>query len=324
MTKSIVQVPFDEIEKFARAALRSRYFSDVTDVAQAIIKIQAGAEIGLPKFASLAGIHIIKGKPVLGANLIATLIKNDARYDYRVKNISDAECSIEFFENGKLIGVSTFTTDDARRAGVKNMDRFPRNMLFARAISNGAKWFTPGIFGGAPVYTPDELGMETDADGHVIDVPADAVTHPAPVVSESEHQQQDEERPSPPNSNRPYAPAAFRDALHQAAQTQGATAPYMSDPKLWQRVAALIDACLPDGLTTEHRVAARHMVQEFLFGVKSLNDAEPRQVAALAYVLDGKPPGAAGWDKPDGMAVREIDFVYRMIAPQLETPPAAE
>jgi len=124
--------------------------------------------------------------------------------------------------------------------------------------------------------------------------------------------------------NRPYAPAAFRDALHQAAQTQGATAPYMSDPKLRQRVAALLDACLPNEFTTEHRVAVRHKVQKFLFGVESLNDAEPRQVAALAYVLDGKQPGAAGWDKPDGMAVREIDFVYRMIAPQLETPPAAE
>ena len=41
-------------------------------------------------------------------------------------------------------------------------------MLFARAISNGAKWYTPGIFGGAPVYTPDEFGLEVDSDGDVV------------------------------------------------------------------------------------------------------------------------------------------------------------
>ncbi|RDT44717.1 hypothetical protein DXF87_27490, partial [Enterobacter roggenkampii] len=37
------------------------------------------------------------------------------------------------------------------------MDKFPKNMLFARAMSNGVKWFTPDVFSG-PVYTPEELG----------------------------------------------------------------------------------------------------------------------------------------------------------------------
>jgi hypothetical protein len=30
-------------------------------------------------------------------------------------------------------------------------------MLYARALSNGAKWYCPDVFGG-PIYTPDELG----------------------------------------------------------------------------------------------------------------------------------------------------------------------
>jgi hypothetical protein len=41
-------------------------------------------------------------------------------------------------------------------------------MLFARAITRGARRFAPGIFGGAPIYTPEELGADTDEDGNLI------------------------------------------------------------------------------------------------------------------------------------------------------------
>jgi hypothetical protein len=60
---------------------------------------------------------------------------------------------------GQTIGVSSFTMEDAKRAGLSggdNWKKYPRNMLFARAMSNGAKWYCPDVFGG-PVYTPDEL-----------------------------------------------------------------------------------------------------------------------------------------------------------------------
>lgn len=160
---------FDQLQRAAIALHASGYFSDSKNQAQAIVKVMAGAELGLPPFAAMTGIHIIQGKPTLGANVIATLIKNDPRYDYRVVEHTDKVCKIQFFENGEPCGLSEFTADDARRAGTKNMDKYPKNMLFSRAISNGAKWYTPGIFGGAPVYTPDELGMEVDADGVIIE-----------------------------------------------------------------------------------------------------------------------------------------------------------
>ena len=49
-------------------------------------------------------------------------------------------------------------------------------MLFARALTRGARRFAPGIFGGAPIYTPDELGAETDNEGYTI---VDTVVTPA-------------------------------------------------------------------------------------------------------------------------------------------------
>ena len=160
---------FDQLQRAALALYKSQYFTDAKSEAQAIVKVMAGAELGIPPFASMTGIHIIQGKPALGANVIATLIKNDPRYNYRVLEMSDTVCRIQFYESGEPCGVSEFTATDARKAGTKNMDKFPKNMLFARAISNGAKWYTPGIFGGAPVYTPDELGADVDEDGNIVD-----------------------------------------------------------------------------------------------------------------------------------------------------------
>jgi hypothetical protein len=177
---------FADAVSVATAMAKSGFFQDTKSAEQAIVKVLAGQELGLGPFASMTGIHIIQGRPSMGANLIATLIKNDPRYNYRVTEHTDKVCKITFYEDGKPCGVSEFTADDARKAGTKNMDKYPRNMLFARSISNGARWYTPGIFGGAAVYTPEELGADVDEDGNVIagtfkDVTPDNGKTPAPV-----------------------------------------------------------------------------------------------------------------------------------------------
>ena len=179
MTNQII--PFSETQSIAKALAASGFFQDAKSEAQAIVKVLAGQELGLGPFASMTGLHIISGKPVLGANLLATLIKNDRRYNYRIVQLDDKVCEIAFFEQGEDIGHSRFTLDDAKKAGTKNLDKFPRNMLFARAISNGAKWFTPGIFGGAPIYTPEDFGLDTDEDGVIISVEPVREVAPAPT-----------------------------------------------------------------------------------------------------------------------------------------------
>ena len=87
---------FDVMQRAAKALAESGYFADAKSLAQAVVKVMAGAELGLAPFASMAGIHIIQGRPALGANVIATLIKNDPRYDYRVVELTDAVCRIQF------------------------------------------------------------------------------------------------------------------------------------------------------------------------------------------------------------------------------------
>lgn len=172
----------------------SGFFQDSRGAAQAVVKVLAGREIGFGPIASMTGINVIQGRVSISANLMAAAIKRSGRYDYRVKEMTPQRCEIEFRErNGdkwEVIGSSEFTAQDAQKAGTKNMDKFARNMLFARAMSNGARWYCPDIFGG-PVYTPEEMGATVDGEtGEVIDAPARVITTEQPKQAQPTNGQQ--------------------------------------------------------------------------------------------------------------------------------------
>jgi hypothetical protein len=165
---TVTTINTTDIMNISKAFYESGMFTDIKSVAQAMVKISAGQEIGIPPFASMTGIHIIQGKPTIGAGLIASRLKGSGKYDYRVVEASEKVCSIDFFQGATKIGNSTFTIEDARKALTKNIDKFPKNMLFARAISNGVKWYCPDIFSG-PVYVPEEMQVITTEEAtHVV------------------------------------------------------------------------------------------------------------------------------------------------------------
>lgn len=159
MENKIQLMPVNDIMTMAKTFAESGMFTDTKQVAQAFVKIQAGQEIGIPPFAAMSGIHIIQGKPAIGAGLMASTVKGSGKYDYKVVKMDDKVCSVNFYQGKENIGNSTFTIEDAKKAQTKNIDKFPKNMLFARAMSNGVKWFCPDVFSG-PVYTPEEMDFE--------------------------------------------------------------------------------------------------------------------------------------------------------------------
>jgi hypothetical protein len=193
---SLAIIQSDELETIQRTGrmlAASGYFDGKGDTAQAIAmmatKIMAGREMGFGPFASVNGIHIIKGKPSIGANLMAAAVKGSSRYDYRVKEMSNDRCTIEFFEregDKKVsIGISDFTRADAVAAETQNMSKFGRNMMFARALSNGVRWYCPDVFSGNAVYVPEELGANVDSDGNVIESDY-SISSAQPVTSDNE------------------------------------------------------------------------------------------------------------------------------------------
>jgi len=199
----------------------SGYFKDVRDQAQAVAKILAGQELGFGPIASLTGVYVQQGKIAYAANLIAAAIKKSGRYNFRVRTHTATECTVDFYEGTEKCGESTFTLEDAKQAGLLdgpnsgNYRRYPKNMLFARAISNGARFHCPDVFGGVSIYTPEELGATVSEEG---DVTVDAETGEIA----------DEPKPSTPPERTPEEKAernALRTELAAHLQSLGLEGP---------------------------------------------------------------------------------------------------
>jgi hypothetical protein len=175
----------DDLARVSKLLADSGYFTDARDAAQCGVKVLAGLEMGIGAFSSMAGIHVIKGKPSIGAGLMAAAVKRSGKYNYRVTKHTASECVIEFYERGEHCGTSSFTLDDAKAAGLVNNDNWkksPRNMLFARALSNGVRWYCPDVFD-TSTYVPEELGADVDDDGNLVRLPADVTVTVQPASS---------------------------------------------------------------------------------------------------------------------------------------------
>jgi|GEM_PF-1216018 len=234
---------------------KSGFFSDAKQAAQAVVKILAGRELGLGPIASMTGISIIKGQVSLGANLMATTVKRDPRYDYRVAKHDAEICSIVFYQNGEIVGTSTFTLDDADKAGLSgdNWRKYPRNMLFARAMSNGVRWYCPDAFGGSPTYTPEELGAETDGEGNVIEGQFHDTPRPTPTPAKS-------------NGQRPMAPEFIKD--HIAKIVENGKKDLASDAQRGL-IASKLEECFSGDKDAK---AKRYKVMWWLSGITSTGE----------------------------------------------------
>ena len=137
--------------------------------------IALGRDYGLAPAHALNMIHIIGGKPCLSAGARATFLKQ-AGYDWRPVTFNDEEVRLRFtYKGAPMLDANekplelSFTIKDAERANfvvnsrgsgkVGNYDKFPRNMLFARCISNFHRFFAAEVIG-STVYDRGEVPME--------------------------------------------------------------------------------------------------------------------------------------------------------------------
>ncbi len=164
----------ETLYRLAKGLAMSGFFKDARQAEQAFAKLVFGRDLGLSATQAMTDIHIIDGKPEMSANLQAAKVRASERYDYRVLEHDLTKCSIEIGE-GKApkrdetgqwlpwpesLGVSTFTMEDAKRAkldGKANWKSYPKNMLFARALSNGVAFHCPDVMNGIRVYAEGEI-----------------------------------------------------------------------------------------------------------------------------------------------------------------------
>jgi hypothetical protein len=178
----------------AKVFRASGMFPDIQSEAAACAKLIIGRGLGLADYDAMSGLHIIKGKAVLAANLMAAAIKRSGKYDYRA-TCTDTECRVQFLgrDGGKWepIGDTSFTLEDAKRAGLggDNWRKYPKAMLFARCISAGYKQHCPDALGAAPVYV--ESHGETEITEDAPPPPRKAL--PAPAAPTREERRADTE-----------------------------------------------------------------------------------------------------------------------------------
>jgi len=207
------------------AFFQSGYFPDVKSAAQAAIKIMAGQEIGVGPFASMRGIVVNHGKLELSAGLVGSLIKQSGVYDYRIVTHTNEQCILTFYEQGNDVGKSGFTIEDAQKAGLTtgtnahSWSHYPRNMLFSRALTNGARWYCPDIFSGS-IYTPDEMGTPIDGEtgevveAEIIEQPKSTEPMPRPHEDPPRADGWDDDDPDMPEA--PPEPSPIAEPKHHA------------------------------------------------------------------------------------------------------------
>jgi hypothetical protein len=210
----------------AEVFVQSGFFKDIKAQSQAIVKILLGKELGLKPIQSVLAVHMVEGRPEIAAATLGALIKRSGKYDYRVIEHTAEACSIEFFEvsafqdggpgallkkTRESIGISRFEMADAVRAGLahkSNYKSYPKNMMFARALSNGVKWYCLDAIGSIPVYTEGEVPEVETISGNPAPTsepfpelePRELVS--APVTPSTSAGEVVEPRPEPADSGR--------------------------------------------------------------------------------------------------------------------------
>jgi len=155
---------------------KSGMFKDVRDEAQALTKILAGRELGFSPFTSMSDLYIVQGKMTIGAHLFAARLKEHPRYDFEVKKHDNESCVIDFYEVSKRTG-------KWQLAGTSEFS------LYARAMSNGCKWYAPDLFQ-ASTYAPGEIpepmqAVEPDETPEEREI-VDSYLEPEPPLTEAD------------------------------------------------------------------------------------------------------------------------------------------
>lgn len=152
---AIIGISIPELSEVSSLIFNSHAYADIKSKEAAAVKIMAGLEHGFSAMQSLSLIDFIQGKPDLNAHAKATKINSSGKYRLNIKELTNKNCTIEVErKNGdkwESASTQSFSWEDAVKAGYTtgpnkhNYDKIPRNMLFARCVSNIFRWVTPEL-----------------------------------------------------------------------------------------------------------------------------------------------------------------------------------
>lgn len=179
-------------KRLARMFVDSGFFESERDkqktpleqaIAQAMVRIELGASMGFTEAESMQGIDIIQGRPAISAQIRAAKMQ-EAGFDWDIqwhagkdggcagitlwlkklgKDLLDRAgqpVSVSYLESDARSMLTTIWADGTKkRVSILEKDNWkmsPRNMYFARAITNAQRWYAPGALKGVAILSREE------------------------------------------------------------------------------------------------------------------------------------------------------------------------
>jgi hypothetical protein len=129
----------DEMYRFCVACTASKEFKDIQTPEQALIRLQAGLELGLSPIWSLVNIMVVNGRPSVWGDGAMALIQRhpDCEDVIETNNEAKTEYYCEVKRRGRVPVKREFSVEDAKRAGLwaksGPWQQYPQRMLRMRA-----------------------------------------------------------------------------------------------------------------------------------------------------------------------------------------------
>jgi hypothetical protein len=117
---------------------------------------------GVDPLTAIYGVSFVNNRPVVDARLQSALAER-AGYRIKVEHADDESATVAVIRDGEILGRTTYTMDDARRAGLAGRDnyrRHPRRMLVARARTEAISFHAPSVGVGLSVADDGELEVD--------------------------------------------------------------------------------------------------------------------------------------------------------------------
>jgi len=179
-------------------------------------------------------------------------------------------------------------------------------MLFARAISNGVRWYCPDVFSGAAVYTPDEFDVvEVEPEVARKPKPEDSIgldTVEEIPMDKGKSPEPQQRTPEATTTERPAHPETVKGWIARRADGYANKVASQAQRGL---VAGVLEECFAGSTDSKQD---RHFVQEYLTGNGSLADIpDPYVLSLLDWLKPVKEDGGAYI--ADGNAVLEAGMI---------------
>ena len=163
-SKSLAIIPrsMSDVQSLAEVLSKSNLLPDALKgkVPDIVVQILAGQELGLPPMASIRGVYVVQGKPVLSADTMVGLVLASGLAEYfSCVEDTDQRVTYETKRKGSPVAQKlSWSTEDTKRAGLQAKETwraYPRAMMKARAKAALARDAYPDVL--ASTYDPDEI-----------------------------------------------------------------------------------------------------------------------------------------------------------------------